>query len=315
MPTVSIITPTYNRAGFVGSAIEHILAQSFQDWELIVVDDGSTDATPEVVEAYRRRDPRIRSVRQANAGLPAARNAGLRVARGEYVAFLDDDDRFLPEKLERQLPLLRQRPELGFVYGPVWMQYEGETCVRKQVPEQLEDKYANLFERNLAQVCSVLARRSAIEAVGGFNERQPRCADYDLWLRLAARFPFDYTTEPVGVYHRHPRNMSANAVAMLAEHLAILRGVIGWKRLGVSASLRRRTLATTSYQLARHQLEAGRFLGAAESFLRAACWRPDIGVLAKPQQGIATQGLLRRAVKPYAGIAYCLMRGVAHAGR
>lgn len=315
MPTVSIITPTYNRAGMLKEAIESVLAQTYQDWEHLIVDDGSTDGTMGLVTRYAGQDPRIRYVRRRNGGLPAARNTGLLAARGEYVAFLDDDDRFLPKKLERQLSMLRQRPELGFVYAPVWVHYDDRSERMPIIPDRFATTFAELIERSAIQVCSVLVRRTALDAVGGFNERYRGCADYDLWLRLAARFPFDYTPEPVGIYHRHSNNMSMNATTMLAERLMILLSMVEWRRFGVSDALRRRVLATTAYQLARYQLEARKFFNAAASFMRAARWRPDVGLLAKPHRGGVSQGRLRKIVKPYLGIAYCLWRGVAHAGR
>src|SRR3989338_3818100 len=115
-PLVSIVTPTFNRVGSLREAIESVLAQTFSDWELIIVDDGSTDDTRQMVAQYQAQEPRIRYAYQLNSGASAARNRALGLAQGEFVAFLDDDDFWLPEKLTKQIDRFSQDPSLGFLY-------------------------------------------------------------------------------------------------------------------------------------------------------------------------------------------------------
>ncbi|MDP3704044.1 MAG: glycosyltransferase [Candidatus Omnitrophota bacterium] len=314
MPTASIITPTHNRATMLKEAIESVLAQTYQDWEHIIVDDGSTDGTMGLVTRYAGQDPRIRYVFRRHGGLPAARNTGLLAARGRYLAFLDDDDLFLPDKLKRQVATLEQRPELCFIYAPVYEVHDNREGSR-YLPRHLGRTFAELFDGATPQVSSIMVRRACLEEVGGFDERLPHCQDYDLWLRLAARFPFDYLTDPVGVYRRHRTNMSRKLIGLIASQLTILSRIRGCRALGVTAAAKRRRLATLAYQLARYQFEARQYRRAALSFFRAVGWRPDIGLLVREYAGCAPQSGLRKAVKPYAGIAYCLVRGVAHANR
>lgn len=187
MPRVSVIIPTYNRAYFLHQAIESVLNQTFQDFELIVVDDGSTDSTPYVLQKWKGK---IRWVRQENAGVSRARNVGILAARGRYFCFLDSDDLWLGEKLETQVGFLDANPHYPVCYtDEVWVRRG-----RRVNPRKIHRKYSGwIFDRCLP-LCiispsSAMMRREVLDAVGGFDEDLPVCEDYDLWLRVASRFP------------------------------------------------------------------------------------------------------------------------------
>ncbi len=187
MTRVSVIIPTHNRASFLQEAVESVLAQTFQDFELIVVDDGSTDCTP---YAVRRWKDRIRWVRQENSGVSRARNAGIRTARGRYLSFLDSDDLWLKEKLETQVDFLDANPHYAVCYtDEIWIR-KG----RQVNPKKIHRKYSGwIFDRCLP-LCiispsSAMMRREVLDAVGEFDEGLPVCEDYDLWLRISSRFP------------------------------------------------------------------------------------------------------------------------------
>jgi len=193
MPRVSVIIPTYNRARFVQEAIESVLNQTFRDFELIVVDDGSMDGTPEILKKWERR---IRCVRQGNSGVSRARNTGIRMARGKYIAFLDSDDLWVREKIEIQAHFLDANPQFcGCYTDEVW--------IRRGVrvnPRKVHAKYSGwIFDRCLP-LCiispsSVMLRRQVLDMVGFFDESLPVCEDYDLWLRVAGRFPLFFIDE------------------------------------------------------------------------------------------------------------------------
>jgi O-antigen biosynthesis protein len=201
-PRVSVIVPTYNRADVLPRAIRSVLAQSWTDLELLVVDDGSTDATAEVVA--RHGDPRVRYLRQPqNAGVSAARNRGLRAARGDFVAFLDSDDEWLPGKLFEQLAVFERAPaDLGVVYT-------GVECVfadgrrRVDVPEERGDVYRHMLGRNVIHGggSNVMMRRNVVAVVGFFDERLRAIEDYEYWLRIARFFTVDYVAEPLIRYY------------------------------------------------------------------------------------------------------------------
>ena len=223
-PTVSVVVPAYNAAAFVGRAVDSVLAQSGVDYELLVVDDGSKDDTVAVLGAY---GDRLRVLVQANAGPAAARNRGLHEARGRYVAFLDADDWWLPEKLARQVALLDGRPEIGFCSTATHVVTEGVApagewpCVPGERP-LLE----TLFVRSAAvsgSTSGVLARRELLLGAGGFDEALRGFEDPDLWMRLAARAGYACIDEPLTVVVRTPGSVSSHLPRMRAATLASLR--------------------------------------------------------------------------------------------
>src|SRR3712207_1908731 len=165
-PLVSVVIPCYNQAHFLGEAIESVLAQSYPNVEIIVVDDGSTDATSEVARSY----PKVRLVRQENQGLSGARNAGLARSEGEYVVFLDADDRLLPEALETGVEYLEARPECAFVSGPCnRITADGSPLPTRPRLHVGGDHYLTLLQRcYIMPPAAVVYRRAVFESVGCF---------------------------------------------------------------------------------------------------------------------------------------------------
>ncbi len=194
-PLVSVIIPTWNRYPFLMEAIASVQAQTYPHLDLIVVDDGSTDET---VREIPRRFPTVHFIQQPHRGVSAARNLGIRHAMGEYLAFLDSDDLYLPEKLEREVACLSENPAYRVCYTD-------EIWIRKGVrvnPKKKHRKYGGWIYPHCLPMCiispsSVMLHREVIEAVGGFDETLPACEDYDLWLRVSARFPIYWLDEPL----------------------------------------------------------------------------------------------------------------------
>ena len=186
-PFVSVIIPTFDRAPWVGEAIASVLAQTYLHLELIVVDDGSNDATPQVVQAFGQA---LTYVWQAHAGVSAARNHGVEMSRGELVAFLDSDDLWLPGKIAAQVALLQQQPHAHACYtDEIWIRHG----VRVN-PKRIHQKHSGwLFEPSLPRCIispsSIILRRTLWNQLGGFDESLPACEDYDLWLRLTLETP------------------------------------------------------------------------------------------------------------------------------
>jgi len=193
---ISIIIPTYNRVSDVQRAIDSALAQTHQPCEVIVVDDGSTDATPELLAGY---GPRLRSLRQENQGRSAARNEGLKIARGEYVVFLDSDDALLPHMAETQLAYLQVHPQMAFVHGQAWMTDAGGKRTEPPVLmgaslDPTRPPFASLVMGQSLLLHTALIRRSALDSVGDFEVGLDVSEDWDLWLRLAARYDVGFTS-------------------------------------------------------------------------------------------------------------------------
>jgi hypothetical protein len=187
-PTVSVIIPTYNRAELVHRAIQSVLEQTYADFELIVVDDGSTDGTPAVVNSIS--DPRIRYTWQPNQGRSSARNKALSLAQGKYVAFLDSDDRFLRQKLEMQMHAMEESAECGMCYsGVIWEDNGGNVISTQRLSNRALAGwiYPELLflKGTLIMTPTVLIRRGVLDHTGWFDEEMHVCEDLDLWRRVA----------------------------------------------------------------------------------------------------------------------------------
>jgi glycosyltransferase involved in cell wall biosynthesis len=219
VPLVTAAVPTYNRARFLPAALESVFAQTFRDYEVVVVDDGSTDETPSVLAPYLER---IRYVRQENAGRSAARNACIRGAGGRYVSFLDSDDAWVPEKLELHVALLEARPEVGMVHGHV----DVIDADGRPVPEATEFHHRlwSAANRNgtsyagYALECRCFSsattfRASVFERVGLYDESLA-LDDYELYLRVAMDFEIAFLERTVALYRSHGENMNPEELTL-----------------------------------------------------------------------------------------------------
>lgn len=214
--TVCVTIPTYNRASLLSRAVESVMRQSYADWHLWVVDDGSTDGTAELLDTYA--DGRIHTSRIPHQGVSAARNAGVRMSRGrgELLAFLDSDDEWLPLKLEWQIEYWNENPQIGLVYSSeIWIrggrrvnppkQYRG-TSGRVLIPS---------IRACVISPSTAMMKRETFEELGGFDESYPVCEDYDLWLRLCSRHEVGWIPEPLVIRHGgRPDQLSESTPAM-----------------------------------------------------------------------------------------------------
>jgi glycosyltransferase involved in cell wall biosynthesis len=224
-PLVSVILPVFDRAASVGRAIESVLSQTWDDLELLIVDDGSTDGTEALLERYRGS---VTVIRQSNQGAYAARNLALRHARGSLIAFIDSDDAWLPRKLERQVPLMR--PEIGLVYGDI----DIVTAPQDDAPRIGHTGFGRVrphrgrvlkrfTEANFVPTCTALVRRSALEEIGGFLQHSRLSADYLAWFRIAKRHAFDFVPAPVAVYTLHEAGISHDLGRSLAARIRLFQ--------------------------------------------------------------------------------------------
>lgn len=270
-PLISVVVPTYNRADLLRRAVESILAQTYDAFEVLIVDDASTDETESVVATVQ--DPRVRYIRQPqNRGVAAARNRGMREARGGLIAFLDSDDEWTPSKLEEQVRLIRRRPNrVGLFYTGVLTYGAGGDQILNR-PARRGAVLSEILHRNLVHsTCSVIIRREVVEAVGFFDESLPAIEDFDYWTRVARLFEFDVSPEPLTIYHdeaqdadaaleRRSRNFSANMAARRAhgERYAYEAERAGVRHLFLLESARRHLASPSGdpRQAALHLLEA-----------------------------------------------------------
>ena len=185
---ISVIIPVFNRSAVIGRAIESVLNQTYPAHQVIVVDDASTDETPRVLERYL---PRIRIIRLTqNRGVSAARNAGIRAATGDWIAFLDSDDQWLPEKLQMAVEFHREHPEYRiFQSEEIWIRNGRRVNPKKKHRKPQGWIFKPSLELCLISPSAVIIQHSLFEQVGLFDESLPVCEDYDLWLRVTRRFP------------------------------------------------------------------------------------------------------------------------------
>jgi glycosyltransferase involved in cell wall biosynthesis len=242
MPTVSVIIPTYNRATLLPRAVSSVLNQTFQDLELLVVDDCSKDDTARLVAGFA--DRRIRYLRQdVNLGCSAARNRAIALSKCAYIAFLDDDDEWLPQKLEIQVERMeRGSPKLGVVSAAYLRVNAADgKIISLRVPSARGYAFNELSRANcLGPPSVVVIKRACFEQVGGFDENLRGFNDYDMWIRIARQFHVDCVEQPLVKYYVHrvristnPEIMSAGVDKMLAKHPTLPIG----KYLSHSATL------------------------------------------------------------------------------
>jgi glycosyltransferase involved in cell wall biosynthesis len=219
---VSVVIPCYNQGRFLGQAIESALRQEgCGRVEVVVVDDGSADATAEVAARYTG----VKYIRQANAGLAAARNRGLAESGGEYVVFLDADDRLSPEALRVGVDALDSRPDLAFAFGFVTLiDADGAPILCPPSLKIQQDPYVELLRHNHIWSCgAVIYRRDIFGRVGRFNTAVSASADYDLNIRIASRFPILCHGQVVLEYRKHNDNMTRDFALMLKSAVTVRR--------------------------------------------------------------------------------------------
>ena len=269
MSLVTVIIPAHNQARFLGPAIESVLGQTYAHLELIVVNDGSTDETREVILTFA--DPRLRYVEQENQGLPAARNAGLRGAWGRFVSFLDADDLFLPAKLADLLAVLTADPEVDLAAGQALPIDEQGRRVGHVFDRPLPADPADLLFGNPLHVGSVLLRRAALDRVGAFDVRLRSYEDWDLWLRLArAGCRMRWIDRPVSLYRFHTHQMTRDGAQMTAASLAVLDKVFAETPLPEAWTRRRERAYSEAYLRAAANAYLAGETGAAQQHLERA---------------------------------------------
>jgi len=212
-PMVSVIIPTYNQANFIDKAIKSVLKQTYQDFEIIVIDDGSTDNTEEIIRCFK--DKRVKYIKKykKNRGISVARNIGIKVARGKYVALLDSDDEWLPEKLDKQIKILQDgSPELGAVYSNLcYIDENGKNTNKLRNPKKEGYIYEDLLGKNhVGAPSTLLIRKECFHQVGLFDDLLNAQQDWDMWIRIAKYYRFALIKIPLVKYRLHSNQLSKN---------------------------------------------------------------------------------------------------------
>lgn len=304
MPTISVIMPAYNVEQYLGASVESVLAQTYRDWELVIVDDGSTDRTGRIADEYATRDPRIRVIHQRNGGLSAARNTAMRYARGEFFALLDSDDLWDPDFLTAQMATFASRQHTDVVTGNarnLGGHWDGKPA-RPWPDKRPQPDLAGILRDEEAVFIMSVFHRSVYQTVGDFDERLRSNEDYDYWLRTAASgFRFARNDRPLGDYRRRDDSLSASDVRMLGGLLAVYR------KLRPALIDRTEELAILDAQVARFETE----LLAAEARAaidagnrRAAVDRLRALKSRRPTVAIAIAAAVARCAPPLLPVLY-----------
>jgi len=220
LPFVSVVIPSRNRAQMLARALDSILTQTYSNFEIIIVSDGSTDNTDEIVASFD--DPRITYLKHDKAkGASAARNTGLKIVRGEYICFLDDDDEWVPDKLKQQLAIIEgTEDKLGLVYGGIEYYRDGK-LIKTRLPENKGYIFDKMLDRQALGACpTIMLKRAVLDKVGLFDESLPRGNDGDYWRRITKHFEVDFVPEVVARIHLgHDDRISLNTPEKLLNHI------------------------------------------------------------------------------------------------
>lgn len=274
-PLVSVIVPTYKRRDLLREALQSVLAQTVSDIEVLVVEDGSDTAA----DVVRGMDPRVRYLWQSNSGVSVARNTGAAQAHADWLAFLDDDDSWVPQKLERQLELARRTEAFDVIHTDYTVLVNGtlrpgpRLSSRDRVPSGTVAR--DLFLDNFVVTSSVMLKRTVFDRTGGFNPTYAIVQDYELWLRISRGHQIGYLNEPLIVYRDH-ESLSSRDERIAGERAAALTAFAAahpeiWNEYG--AETVRKRLAEAHWQAGYAHYLADSFPEASRHFFRAWRWK------------------------------------------
>ncbi|MCF6155437.1 MAG: glycosyltransferase [Candidatus Brocadia sp.] len=267
---VSVIVPTYNCARFLPGSLGSVLSQTYDFYEIIVVDDGSTDNSKEVLNPFMQK---IRYIKlEQNRGLPTARNVGIQSARGKYIAFLDADDLWLPEKLQADMEHFDKHQDIGMVYSKqINMDEKGyalDGCSKRRLPS--DNIFIRLFsEQNFIIASSVVVRKDVFATTGLFDEQLFNCQDWDMWLRIAFYFKVSGINKPLVKYRHNPLSLSKNRNNVLKYQKLVIDktyNTFNDKEFGISEKLYKKRLASHYAKTGRYYLRIGNKRLANENF-------------------------------------------------
>jgi glycosyltransferase involved in cell wall biosynthesis len=240
MATVDVIIPAYNAAKYLPAALESVGSQTFKNWQIVLVDDGSTDNTAEVVAPFLDRfGPRMRYIKQENHGMSAARNTAVRSSTSEYIALLDADDVWMPCRLSASLEVLAERPKAGLAYGQV-TRIDPEGGIVSDWLGNLTNSEGSIaphiYMRTVELPCpTITVRRRCLDDVGLFDETMRATEDRDLWLRIALRHEIAFVPKIIACYRASPGSMSTNSQRMFQAQLQFIRKHYGAEGCGLRA--------------------------------------------------------------------------------
>jgi len=277
MPEISVIIPAYNSADYIGEAIRSALAQTYTNFEIIVVDDGSTDATPEIVREFGHE---VTYIRQENGGAASARNHGIRVAKGEFIAFLDADDTWLPDKLEKQITLFKNDPELGMVFTENYLfDEEGIYCDSLDKKERLMsgDLAQSIFMNSGVATPTVMVRSEVFRKLGTFEESLTQSEDDNMWIRITSNYKGTLIDEPLVKIREHKGRISHDHVKLfdsILQSISMLQSQYGEAVQKKIEPVLKKKISLVLFDRGHAQFDMGDYSRARRSFLESIKTKP-----------------------------------------
>lgn len=304
MPKVSVIIPTYNRARYICRAVNSVLNQTITDHEIIIVDDGSTDNTKEVLAQY---DNRIVYLPQSNKGISASRNRGISAARGKYIAFLDSDDWWAPEKLAEQVKVLDANPKVGIVYSRM--------PIVNEKGKKLGTKPAGVSGKNFKELLevwgdlptsTVMTRRECLDRVGVFDCTLPPVEDIDLWLRISQFYDlYEIEGKVLAYYFRHSEQTTASRIKVHNGLVKIYRKILNTFD-DIPRDLFIKRVAMSQYTLSREYYFEKFYVNSLRNVVAVILRYPLVGTLFFNEgDNLLTKAL--KFIKPYGFLAVCFI--------
>jgi glycosyltransferase involved in cell wall biosynthesis len=304
MPQISVVIPAYNAERTIVETIQSVQQQTFQDFELIVINDGSKDRTLEVLQTIK--DERLKIFSYENGGLPTARNRGISQATGEFIAFLDADDLWTEDKLELQLAVLKQHPEAGVAYSwTCFMNVDEQGKASAFYPSSPYSFEGNVYDKLLIgdfihSGSNTLIRRQAIDSAGEFDPALKSCEDWDYWLRLAARWHFVVVPKHQILYRRSSGAMSSKVEVM--KQAALIAMEKAYQRAPLELQyLKKQTLTNFHKYCAdlylQHRSDLNGVSQAQQHLWSAICLQPKT-LLDKTTQRLVLKSLVKRIFSP-----------------
>ena len=261
----TVVMPVYNHQAYVSEAIESVRSQTFENWELIIVDDGSTDRSPEIIDSHAAQDPRIVAIHQSNTGQALARNNAIARARGKWMVYLDSDDKYLPQALQNYHDYLKDHPDAKFIYGYRHRLNEDGTITK--LPGKYQDRVTDtkdLFQKIFLSHLSICYRRDLLDKVGGYDAKLWCSEDYELYLRMSLHTKFEPIDKPTGLRRRHTTNMSTQTGRSRMLEAGVLRRWVD--KLGGRQILEERMI---NHRLGKLYYSAGRQYFKSRCFAQA----------------------------------------------
>lgn len=313
MPDVSVIIPTYKRPEYLRRAIESVAGQTYRDWEILVVGrtSGPEDPTHEVVREFAQKRIPLRYLEQKNTSVSAARNMGIAQGAAKYVAFLDDDDEWLPHKLEAQVSFLDSHPEIGLVYGRIEIHRFTDGVLQRAslLPKNQATDFAAILNCWITPT-TVMIRRSCLENSTWFDPRYVIGEDWELWLRFSQRWKIAALSEAVArtVKDGH-ESLTADSIKSAQQGLEILKNLELRPSHACFGPLVVKNIARLNYHLGREYFAVKKYRAAAHHFTKALAIHPFVGLMFGTGGESGLQSFLR-VMKSYLSVPWCLVKGL-----